>query len=139
LINRHHLPGFTIYDWRHYLSVLQRKPGAIRNGAPFAELPQAFQSLQSILLKRTGGDREMVDVLALVLLHDEQTVLTAVQLALETGATSKQIVLNILSRLLEGTPIAPVDVPQALALQVEPKANVTRYDSLRNQGESHAA
>ncbi|WP_423680284.1 MULTISPECIES: IS21 family transposase [unclassified Undibacterium] len=139
LINRHHLPGYTIYDWRHYLSVLQRKPGAIRNGAPFAELPQAFQSLQSILLKRTGGDREMVDVLALVLLHDEQTVLTAVQLALETGAASKQIVLNILSRLLEGTPIAPVDVPQALVLQVEPKANVTRYDSLRNQGESHAA
>lgn len=52
-----------------YLSVLQRKPGAIRNGAPFAELPNAFQSLQTILLKRVGGDREMVDILALVLLN----------------------------------------------------------------------
>jgi len=138
-INRNHLPGCTVYDWRHYLSVLQRKPGAIRNGAPFTELPPAFQSLQTILLKRAGGDREMVDVLALVLLHDEQTVLMAVQLALETGAPSKQIVLNILSRLMEGKPVAPVDVPQALALQVEPEANVTRYDSLRTQGESHAA
>jgi hypothetical protein len=30
----HHLPPRTIYDWRHYLTVLQRKPGALRNGAP---------------------------------------------------------------------------------------------------------
>ena len=26
----------TIYDWRRYLAVIQRKPGALRNGAPFA-------------------------------------------------------------------------------------------------------
>jgi hypothetical protein len=24
-----------LYDWRHYVSLLQRKPGALRNGAPF--------------------------------------------------------------------------------------------------------
>ena len=36
LIQRgHHLPSRTIYDWRHYLAVIQRKPGALRNGAPF--------------------------------------------------------------------------------------------------------
>lgn len=139
LINRQHLPGHTVYDWRHYLSVLQRKPGALRNGAPFTELPDAFRALQTVLLKRAGGDREMVEVLALVLLHDEQMVLQAVELALASGAPSKQVVLNILSRLLDGTPIAPVDVPQALALTVEPEANVIRYDSLRTQGESHAA
>jgi len=107
LFNRKHEQVATVYDWRHYLSVLQRKPGAIRNGAPFTELPSTFQSLQTILLKRVGGDREMVDILVLVLLHDEQDVLTAVELALETGAPSKQIVINILSRLLEGAPIAP--------------------------------
>jgi hypothetical protein len=27
----------TVYDWRHYLAVIQPKPGALRNGAPFAE------------------------------------------------------------------------------------------------------
>ena len=32
----------TVFDWRHYLAVIQRKPGALRNGAPFAELPPAF-------------------------------------------------------------------------------------------------
>src|SRR6202162_3219818 len=50
-------PGRTVYDWRHYLAVIQRKPGAQRNGAPFAELPEAFKKLQSQLLKRPGGDR----------------------------------------------------------------------------------
>ncbi len=29
----HHLPGRTIYDWRHYLAVIQRKPGALRPGS----------------------------------------------------------------------------------------------------------
>ena len=31
----HNLKGKTLYQWQHYLSVLQRKPGALRNGAPF--------------------------------------------------------------------------------------------------------
>ncbi|MEQ1529369.1 MAG: IS21 family transposase, partial [Methylococcales bacterium] len=140
LFNRHHLSGTTVYDWRHYLAVLQRKPGAIRNGAPFTELPAAFQALQRILLKRVGGDREMVDVLALVLLHDEQAVLAAVELALETGAPSKQMVMNILSRLVEGEPVPPIDIPESLALSIEPLANVNRYDSLLNSelGAVHA-
>ena len=40
----HDRPGQTIYDWRHYLAVVQRKPGALRNGAPFIELPDAFRT-----------------------------------------------------------------------------------------------
>ena len=123
----------VLYDWRHYLAVLQRKPGALRNGAPFAELPAAFKRLQSMLLKRPGGDREMVDILALVLHHDEQTVLCAVELALETGAPSKQHVINILNRLLEATAPAPIDTPAGLSLTAEPQANVDRYDHLRER------
>ena len=131
IVRGHHSTGRTIYDWHHYLSVLQRKPGALRNGAPFLELPEAFKQLQHILLKRSGGDREMVEILALVLHHDEQAVLTAVELALESGAPSKQHVLNLLSRLVAETPPAPVTAPQALVLEVEPQANVSRYDGLR--------
>lgn len=131
IIRGHDRPGRTIYDWRHYLSVIQRKPGALRNGAPFAEFPPAFKQLQAVLLKRPGGDREMVDILALVLHHDEQAVLCAVELALEGGGVSKQHVLNILSRLLEASPPAPIDTPDALTLRDEPKADVHRYDGLR--------
>ncbi len=93
----HHLPPKTIYDWRHYLAVVQRKPGALRNGAPFVELPHAFRELQDHMLRKPGGDREMVDILALVLHHDEQAVLTAVELALAEGVPTKAHVLNVVS------------------------------------------
>ena len=133
----HDRPGQTIYDWRHYLAVIQRKPGALRNGAPFADLPGAFRRLQDLMLRRPGGDREMVDVLALVLHHDEQAVLTAVEMALEMGVPTKTHVLNILHRLVDGkTSGAPeVDAPQALTLHNAPKANVERYDDLRDQSQ----
>ena len=129
----HDQPGKTVYDWRHYLAVVQRKPGALRNGAPFAELPEAFRTLQQHLLKKPGGDREMVDILALVLQHDEDAVLLAVEMALETGVPTKTHVLNLLHRLVDGKSITPptIDAPQALLLANEPQANVERYDALR--------
>ena len=103
VIERRHdkLPR-TIYDWRHYLAVLQRKPGALRNGAPFVELPPAFRQLQDLMLRKPGGDREMVDILALVLHHDEKAVLTAVEMALAEGVATKTHVLNLLHRLIDG-------------------------------------
>jgi hypothetical protein len=131
----------TVYDWRHYLAVIQRKPGALRNGAPFAELPPAFRALQQRLLKTPGGDREMVEILALVLQHDEQAVLAAVELALEAGAPTKTHILNLLHRLVDGKPMdAPaVKAPQALTLTTEPQANVERYDALRKVREARHA
>lgn len=139
----HHLPPRTIYDWRHYLAVVQRKPGALRNGAPFLELPSAFKQLQAQMLRRPGGDREMVDILALVLHHDEEAVLAAVEMALAEGVATKTHVLNLLHRLIDGKVHGgpPLDTPQALALRREPKANVARYDGLRGQavGDRHAS
>jgi hypothetical protein len=137
----HHLPGRTIYDWRHYLAVIQRKPGALRNGAPFTNMPEAFQQLQGHLLKRPGGDREMVEILSLVLQHEEQAVLCAVELALEAGAPTKTHILNVLHRLVDGkaTSAAIVDAPQALVLRREPQSNVERYDALRGKAVRHAS
>jgi len=89
------------------------------------------------LLKQSGGDREMVEILALVLHHDEQAVLTAVELALEAGVPTKMHVLNVLHRLLDGKPPAPtVTAPQALRLANEPQANVLRYDALRGKAQA---
>lgn len=126
----HSTSGRTIYDWRHYLSVVQRKPGALRNGAPFAELPDSFRQLQAHLLKYPGGDREMVDVLALVLLHDEQLVEQAVAEALKVERPSKQHVVNCLSRLTEPARPKPTAPPPALKLVTEPVADTGRYDRL---------
>ena len=137
----HYTGGRTVYDWRHYLAVIQRKPGALRNGAPFTDMPDAFRQLQSQLLRRPGGDREMAEILALVLQHDEQVVLCAVELALEAGVATKTHVLNVLHRLIDGkAPSAsPIDAPQALRLAQEPLANVGRYDALRDGGLRHAS
>ena len=131
----------TVFDWRHYLAVIQRKPGALRNGAPFAELPPAFRALQQRMLKTPGGDREMVEILALVLQHDEQAVLTAVELALEAGVPTKTHILNLLHRLIDGKPVDPpiVKPPNALTLTSEPQANVERYDALRQAREARHA
>jgi len=124
-------PGWTVYDWRHYLTVVQRKPGALRNGAPFTELPDCFRQLQARLLKRPGGDREMADILALVLLHDEQLVEQAISKALELGEPSKAHVLNCLSRLEQPQRPQPLKTPPALRLVTEPRADTARYDNLR--------
>lgn len=152
----HHLPPKTIYDWRHYLAVVQRKPGALRNGAPFLELPSAFRQLQDHMaranpavivslsaMRASPAGQWMVDILALVLHHDEQAVLAAVELALAEGVPTKTHVLNLLHRLVDGKVVGgpPLDTPQALALHREPQANVERYDGLRAQiaGGSHAS
>ncbi len=123
------------------MAVVQRKPGALRNGAPFAELPPAFRALQQRMLKTPGGDREMVEILALVLQHDEQAVLAAVELALEAGAPTKTRILNLLHRLVDGKPMdtPPIKAPQAPTLTNEPQANVERYDALRKAQEAHHA
>jgi hypothetical protein len=122
--------------------VIQRKPGALRNGAPFADFPEAFRQLQRHLLKQPGGDREMVEILALILHHDEQAVLCAVELALSDAAPTKTHVLNLLHRLIDGksAPAGAIEAPAALALTREPRADVERYDALRDKlGEARHA
>ena len=132
VFNRGHKgPGHTIYDWRHYLAVVQRKPGALRNGAPFTKLPASFKRLQAVLMKREGGDREMADILALVLHHDEQMVEQAVRDAIHSNVISKTHIVNRLSRLLDTPPPPALEPPPALTLREEPIANTERYDALR--------
>jgi hypothetical protein len=95
------------------------------------------------MLRKPGGDRETVDILALVLHHDEHAVLTAVELALAEGMPTKTHVLNLLHRLVDGKVVGgpPLDTPQSLTLRREPKANVERYDGLRSEiaGGRHAS
>ena len=135
VFNRGKGQGQTIYDWRHYLAVVQRKPGALRNGAPFKGLPKSFKRLRSVLMKRDGGDREMADILALVLHHDEKLVELAVREAVDSEVISKTHIVNRLSRLLDVPPPQTLTPPPALTLREEPIANTERYDRLR--GMSH--
>ena len=129
------LPLAIVLGPMAHIGSIQRKPGALRKGAPFLEMPIPFRQLQEQMLRRPGGDREMVDILALVLHHDEQAVLAAVEMALAAGVPTKTHVLNLLHRLVDGKVVggSPLDTQQALVLHHEPKANVERYDGLRAQ------
>ena len=73
----------------------------------------------------------MVDILALVLLHDEALVEQAVTAALEVEQPSKQHVLNCLGRLSDEPRPQPTTAPPALKLVTEPVADTRRYDRLR--------
>jgi hypothetical protein len=61
--------GETVYDPWHYVPVLARKPGALRNGAPFKDwvLPAALDRVRRKLAESDDGDRQMVAILATVL------------------------------------------------------------------------
>jgi len=122
--------GQACYDWQHYIPLVQRKPGVLRNRAPFADMPEPLIQLQRALMRRQGGDRVMAQVLAAVPSAGLEAVLVAVGLVLETGAVSAEHVLNVLARL-NASP-TPEQVETALKLSEPPKADTGRYDSLRS-------
>lgn len=118
------------YDWQHYIPLVQRKPGALRNGAPFADMPTPLKQLKQGLMRHTGGDRVMAQVLAAVPTSGLDAVLVAVELVLESGAISAEHVINVLARL-NASPLPP-SVETRLQLNDAPLANTGRYDSLRD-------
>jgi len=71
------------YDPWHYLPVLVRKPGAIRNGAPFEDwdLPPALARIRAKPKSHPDADRQFVKVLGAVL----DRGLAAVEMACEPG------------------------------------------------------
>jgi hypothetical protein len=127
---RAHTRGQMVYDWQHYIPLLNIKPGAIRNGAPFVEMPEILKRLQQHLLKREDGAKEMASILATVPIHGLDEVLVAVELAFEAGNPSSQHVMNIISRLKPNPANDEVSNLRMPILNVPAEANVERYDRL---------
>jgi len=125
------------YDWQHYIPVIEKKPGALRNGAPFAELPAPLLQLQIALRRRERqqADRIMAKVLSLVPTHGLEAVLVAVELVLESGVPSAEHVSNVLARLKHTD--VPASVETSLKLNEEPQADTARYDRLNQQEVPH--
>jgi hypothetical protein len=125
------------YDWQHYIDLVQRKPGALRNGTPFMDLPPALLRLRQSLLRHAGGDRVMAQVLAVVPQAGLDAVLVAVEVLLEgatpNGGISVEHVRNVLARL--SSPPMPQQAETSLQLSEVPLANTARYDGLRSSVE----
>ncbi|MBV9566352.1 MAG: IS21 family transposase [Bradyrhizobium sp.] len=125
--------GATICDPWHYVPVLARKPGALRNGAPFKGwvLPQALERVRRKLAGSDDGDRQMAKILATVLSDGLPAIEAACAEALAEGVSSADVIINIVSRRRDPAPSFPITTPQALTLQHAPIADCGRYDSLR--------
>ena len=123
--------GQTGYDWQHYIPLVERKPGALRNGAPFADMPKPLNLLRLGLMRHAGGDKVMAQVLAAVPTAGLDAVVVAVELVIESGVLSAEHILNVLARL-NARP-TPENVETTLQLKEAPQANTRRYDSLRDE------
>ena len=125
--------GETIYDPWHYVPVLARKPGALRNGAPFKDwvLPAAMERVRRKLADADDGNRQMVDILTAVLSDGLPAVEAACAEAIAHGVHSADVVLNILARQRDPGPPVTILTPAALTLRHAPVADCARYDNLR--------
>ena len=126
--------GATIFNPWHYVPVLVRKPGALRNGAPFKDwvLPGAIERVRRKLAGSDAGDRQMVKILAAVLEDGLTTVEAACAEAMSQGVHSADVILNILARRREPPPPPMIHTPEALMLRHMPVADCARYDQLRS-------
>src|SRR5438132_399878 len=124
--------GDTVYDPWHYVPVLARKPGALRNGAPFKDwvLPGAMERVRRKLAGADDGNRQMVDILTAVLTDGLPAVEVACAEAIAHGVHSADVVLNILARQRDPGPPSTILTPAGLTLRHAPVAACARYDNL---------
>lgn len=127
-----------ILDPWHYLSVLERKPGALRHGLPFRDwaLPTPIANVRERLMKTAQGDRAFVQVLQAIREYGLEPVSMACTLVIEQGTISAPIILNHVSRLVSPVRSVP-QVATTLALTTLPAANCARYDSLLGGHHAH--
>lgn len=125
------------YNPWHYLAVLERKPGALRNGAPFKnwDLPGPLQAMREALEAHADGDRQFVGILGVLPTYGLDAVADACAEALAIRATSRDVVLNILGRSHDAPDVPACDLADHLpVLTVLPLADCRRYDTLLSGG-----
>lgn len=125
-----------IYNPWHYVPALARKPGAIRNGAPFKELlrnlPVPLREFRTKLSEHTNADKEFIKVLLLVPQYGLESVLTVCAAVLKLGSCSSELVSNYLS------PKILIEQNSLLALKNEPSADCEQYNqAYLNKGVCH--
>jgi hypothetical protein len=94
--------GQFVFDPKHYLALLEQKPGALDQAAPLQSwtLPEPLQHLRRLLEARTGnrGKREFIQLLRLMESFPQAIAVAAATVAIHLGAISfdavKQLVIT---------------------------------------------
>ena len=124
-----------IFDPWHYLPVLQKQPGALRNSAPFKDwdLPRSIHRTWQRLKHYPDWDRQLVDILACVPGYGLDAVADACNEALSNGSVSRDVIINLLARQHEDASPEIVTIPAHLELNEPPVADCARYDRFRKE------
>lgn len=128
--------GRYVLDPLHYLPLLERKPGALRNGRPFLdwELPAPVRRVWEALRRYPDWDRQMSAILQAVPRYGLEAVSVACEMALEENAVNQSVILNYLTRLTEEEPAELIPVSAKLRIAEEPRENCAAYDELLGSG-----
>jgi transposase len=126
-----------IYDPWHYVPVLERKPGALRNGAPFKELlsnlPVPIREFRSKLHTHKTADKEFIAILLYVTKYGLAAVSDACAKTLQVGSCSVSLVENYLS------PQKPAKEHITIfALREIPHTDCSQYNRMYLSGGSYA-
>lgn len=126
------------YDYRHYIPLLSKAPGATLNGKPYDFMPAVLLRYRTELIARIGrrpAAKALSKVLHLILDFPEDDVLESVELALLCGTADPDSVKNLVLQLQGGwtTMARPLDLsaqPRVVQdLEIE-HPDLTRYDQL---------
>ena len=81
----------------HYVPLLERKPGALRDGAPFVnwQLSEPMRQIKEHCMKDKGGDREFVDLLLLAQEHGIKIIERACERAVEHNTLRLPAIINL--------------------------------------------
>lgn len=123
-----------VEDWRHYLSLLERKPGSVPFAAPLRHtLPARWEAFRKELVaRRIDGNREFVRVLQLCQHYGEAEVGAAMDLAAAAGSYSADAIQQLLGWAHDApATVAPLDPKQYPQYQLaQPDAALTIYNRL---------
>jgi transposase len=124
--------GRYILDPLHYLPLLERKPGALRNGRPFLnwDLPSPIRKVWEYLRRYPDWEHQVSAILSAIPTYGIEAVGVACEMSLEENAVSQSVIMNYLTRLTEEPKAENVEVPDKLKLMEEPNSDCTVYDQL---------
>ena len=134
---RHFAKNVTVFDPWHYLPILEKKPGALRHGAPFAQLPAAINSVRQHMLRQEGGDAAFVELLLTGRELGVEVLEVACELAISEQSIYCSIIINTMRRLTEVQRPAPLDASTDQSLRIAPHSDYSRYDYLLGGGYVH--
>ncbi len=100
--------GEFVFDPKHYLALLEQKPGALDQAAPMQSwaLPEPLRHLRRLLEARMGnrGKREFIQALRLIEVFPEPVVAAAAMDAIRMGAISFDAVKQLVIAKVERRP-----------------------------------